>query len=95
MSRALRQASMKPKDIDYINAHATSTVKGDAAEMRAIADLMLGPDGREAHDVNVSSTKGATGHLLGAAGAVEVIFSILAIHTVGSDIFMSVQSGKC
>ncbi|RMZ83203.1 hypothetical protein DV738_g1304, partial [Chaetothyriales sp. CBS 135597] len=81
MKKALRQASIAPDKVDYINAHATSTPLGDAAENKAIKALMLGEAGRmRAADVNVSSSKGATGHLLGAAGAIEAIFSILALH---------------
>ena len=80
MRMALRHAQIPPAKVDYINAHATSTPLGDLAENRAIKTLMLGSEGkRMAEDINVSSTKGAMGHLLGAAGAVEAIFSVLAI----------------
>jgi 3-oxoacyl-[acyl-carrier-protein] synthase II len=82
MKMALRHAGVKPGAVDYINAHATSTPLGDEAENRAIETLMEGLDGREDEKVNVSSTKGAIGHLLGAAGAVEAIFSVLAIKEV-------------
>jgi 3-oxoacyl-[acyl-carrier-protein] synthase II len=83
MKRALKNGAIRPKDIDYINAHATSTPLGDAAENAAITTLMLGEDGVEnASQVAVSSTKGAIGHLLGAAGAIEAIFSILAVKEV-------------
>ncbi|MCJ1260349.1 Mitochondrial beta-keto-acyl synthase [Lobaria immixta] len=80
MRLALQHASLAPSTVDYINAHATSTPLGDAAENRAIKVLMLGSEGKaKPAEVNISSTKGAVGHLLGAAGAIESIFSILAI----------------
>ena len=80
MKLALTHAQVPPSKVDYINAHATSTPLGDLAESRAIKTIMLGESGKaRPEDVNVSSTKGAIGHLLGAAGAVEAMFSILAI----------------
>lgn len=82
MKMALRHAKAPPSQVDYINAHATSTLLGDAAENRAIQTLMSGPEGRPDSQVNISSTKGAIGHLLGAAGAIEAIFTIMAIHNV-------------
>lgn len=84
MKKALRSAGIKPQQVDYVNAHATSTKVGDNAEAAAIRRIMLGEEGvsTESH-VTVSSTKGAIGHLLGAAGAIEALFSILAIHEVG------------
>lgn len=81
MTRALRNAGIKPAEVDYINAHATATRVGDAAEAEAIRRLMLGEDGVEAEtQVTVSSTKGSVGHLLGAAGAIEALFAVLSIH---------------
>ena len=83
MKHALRHAGLAPKAVDYINAHATSTPLGDAAENKAIKELLLGSEGkRQASEIIVSSSKGAIGHLLGAAGAVEAIIAILAIHQV-------------
>jgi len=74
MRNALRNAGLEPKDIDYINAHGTSTM-ADTIELGAVERLM----GEHAGQVTMSSTKSSTGHLLGAAGAIEAIFSILAI----------------
>jgi len=74
MRSALRHAGLEPKDIDYINAHGTSTM-ADTIELGAVERMM----GEHAGKITMSSTKSATGHLLGAAGAIEAIFSILAI----------------
>jgi 3-oxoacyl-[acyl-carrier-protein] synthase II len=76
MTMALRDSSIGPSDVDYINAHGTSTKYGDELETKAIKTVF----GDHAYRLKVSSTKSMTGHLLGAAGGVEAVISILAIH---------------
>ena len=75
MERALQDAGLKPEDIDYINVHGTSTPVGDVSEAKAIKQV----SGDAAYKLNISSTKSMTGHLLGAAGAVEAMASVLAV----------------
>lgn len=75
MQNALEDAGMKPEDIDYINVHGTSTPVGDISEAKAVIDVF----GEHAYKLNISSTKSMTGHLLGAAGAVEAIASVMAV----------------
>ena len=75
MSSALEDAEMKPEDIDYINVHGTSTPVGDVSEVKAIKELF----GDHAYKLNISSTKSMTGHLLGATGAIEALFSVKAV----------------
>ena len=75
MLAALRDAGMKPEDIDYINTHGTSTPLGDSAEIKAIMDVF----GEYAYSVNISSTKSMTGHCLGAAGVIEAIACVMSV----------------
>ena len=75
MKNALEDAELNPEDIDYINVHGTSTHVGDISEAKAIKQLF----GDHAYELNISSTKSMTGHLLGAAGAIEAMASVLAV----------------
>ena len=75
MQNALQDAGIKPEDIDHINAHATSTPLGDISELKAIEDLF----GKHVPNLNVSATKSMTGHLLGAAGAIEAVATVLSV----------------
>jgi 3-oxoacyl-[acyl-carrier-protein] synthase II len=75
MLSALRDNQIKPEEVDYVNVHGTSTPLGDVAELKAIEAVF----GEHAYNMNISSTKSMTGHLLGAAGAVEAMACILAI----------------
>ena len=75
MRNCLENAGMKPEDVDHINTHGTSTPLGDVAELKAISEVF----GSHAKNISINSTKSMTGHLLGAAGAVEAIASILAL----------------
>jgi 3-oxoacyl-[acyl-carrier-protein] synthase II len=76
MKNAIKDAKIQPEDVDYINVHGTSTPLGDISETRAIQSVF----GDHAYKLNISSTKSMTGHLLGAAGAIEAIASVLSIH---------------
>ena len=75
MVRAIKDAGIKPEDIDYVNVHGTSTPAGDIPELKAVAGVL----GDHVYNVNISSTKSMTGHLLGAAGAAEALACIFAI----------------
>ena len=88
MELALREADLTPADVDYINVHGTSTPLGDLAELRAIHRVF----GDTAYKVNISSTKSMTGHMMGAAGAVEALACIHAIRDGEKEIFLGPAS---
>jgi 3-oxoacyl-[acyl-carrier-protein] synthase II len=75
MKRALKDAGITGNEVGYINTHGTSTPLGDTAELKAIVNVF----GDQAYNLNISSTKSMTGHLLGAAGAIEAMAAILAV----------------
>jgi len=77
MKNCLKNAGLNPEDVDHINTHGTSTPLGDVAELKAISEVF----GSHAKNININSTKSMTGHLLGAAGAIEAIASIMALET--------------
>jgi 3-oxoacyl-[acyl-carrier-protein] synthase II len=79
MERALADAGVGTGEVDWVNAHATGTKLGDAAENRAVRRIMVEETGRDPGEVNVGSVKGAVGHLLGASGALEGLFSAMAV----------------
>ncbi|KAI8240325.1 hypothetical protein K4K57_002890 [Colletotrichum sp. SAR 10_99] len=80
MKAALKNAKIPPADVSYVNAHATATQVGDVAEASAIRSIMTGEEGHaDESQITVSSTKGAVGHLLGAAGAIEAMFAVLSV----------------
>ena len=76
MQRALEDAEMAPEEIDYINVHGTSTHVGDLSEAKAIKEVF----GKHAYELNISSTKSMTGHLLGATGAVEALACVMSVN---------------
>ncbi|KAF9874029.1 hypothetical protein CkaCkLH20_08401 [Colletotrichum karsti] len=95
MKLALKNAGIPPADVSYINAHATATQVGDAAEASAIRSIMTGEEGHaDESQVTVSSTKGAVGHLLGAAGAIEAMFAVLSVAETLAEMNMSTDSFK-
>ncbi|MBP5210506.1 MAG: beta-ketoacyl-[acyl-carrier-protein] synthase II, partial [Bacteroidales bacterium] len=77
IAQSLKEAGVKPEEVDYINVHATSTPIGDISELKAIKSVF----GKAAYKVNISATKSMTGHLLGAAGAVEALACVHAINS--------------
>jgi 3-oxoacyl-[acyl-carrier-protein] synthase II len=93
MKKALRSANLTVNDIDYINAHGTGTPLNDSSETKAVKGMF----GEKAYDIPISSTKSVTGHMLGAAGSAEAIFSILAIqtHTIPPTINLRTHDPEC
>ncbi len=77
MAQALKTSGIQPQEVDYINAHGTSTELNDSMETEAIKTVF----GEHAYKLNVSSTKSMTGHLLGAAGGIEAIYTVMALTT--------------
>jgi 3-oxoacyl-[acyl-carrier-protein] synthase II len=76
MSMAINDAGLKPEDIDYINAHGTSTKLNDESENKAVKAVF----GEHAYKLAISSTKSMTGHLLGGAGGIEAVYTVLTVH---------------